>query len=472
MGNKKKGEGRNIATLQSEIKSYLAKKEKEAADKAFRLDDDIHEKYAESYADEDEQEKARERANGFEKDIVAMIAEKQRNGDNADYNEVAIAYFEDLLNSAPSDDKLSKEEKTKIEEENARIRIIYDYYFEKVNNKPEKKKGNPNLKENTQVPALEKETEDKEIIKKKHLDYLKKYENPNFREFLSDFDGGTGAGGAHLRIEGFNLDSGKVKCVLNDLKKEEIDIDELDRLLLKEYPYIVIENIVRKTKDVLEWLQEKNQETEQKPQEPQKEFRRIITLEEQRREQDLKNKFEQKYTNVLKTKRFNANGDELFIFEYKDDKARCFFTKKGNISPEKPSSEVSLAEMDAILKEYSYEKSGLKIELETQTETNDKENEKEKMIANLPEKLANIFLNSSARALESFRADLSGKNGGENFLDKYTSDEDKQQLLKLLVKPILRELIESKRKILTERFGFSQDNEKELETYIFGSIIK
>jgi len=346
----------------------------------FGFDDDIRAKYAESYIGEKEQEEARKRATKFENDIAAIIVEKQKNEGNVDYDKIALAYFEDLLDATPS------------EEEKAKIKIFYDHYVKKVNNKSEKKQAEPVKIELVKPnPVVTPETETAPIP-----------------------------------------------------KKEESE---------QGVPAIEISPVL-KTKPKLE--------------EPREGFRIIPPAE---KGQDLKNEFEQKHPNVLKKKRFNDKGDELFVLEYKDGKAKCFFTKKGNVDPEKPASEISLTEMDAILKEYTYEKSGSIIEPETQAKTNYIENKQEKMIANLPEKIINVFLKNASKALESFNADLSGKNGGENFIDKY-SNEDKQQLLKLLLKPVLQEFIESKRMVLAEEFGFSQDNENELLTYIFEASIK
>ncbi|KKP98170.1 MAG: hypothetical protein UR99_C0002G0004 [Candidatus Moranbacteria bacterium GW2011_GWD2_36_12] len=100
------------------------------------------------------------------------------------------------------------------------------------------------------------------------------------------------------------------------------------------------------------------------------------------------------------------------------------------------------------------------------------EKEKTEMVANISEKIANIFVRSAKKALESCEARLTGKDGEKGYLDKYDDPEDRQQFLMLLVKPVIRELIEAKKEALNDSFGFSKDNEKELLNYILEAIKK
>lgn len=62
------------------------------------------------------------------------------------------------------------------------------------------------------------------------------------------------------------------------------------------------------------------------------------------------NEPDQKYSNVLKTKRFNDKGDELYIQEYNEGKIKCFITEKGK----KPSPIIlSQSQFDDALRKYA-----------------------------------------------------------------------------------------------------------------------
>lgn len=76
---------------------------------------------------------------------------------------------------------------------------------------------------------------------------------------------------------------------------------------------------------------------------------KIIQPAKQEKGQDLKNEFEQKYPDILKTKRFNDKGEELYIQEYDKGKIKCFITENGKTFP----SYLSLTELDDALREYA-----------------------------------------------------------------------------------------------------------------------
>lgn len=278
------------------------------------------------------------------------------------------------------------------------------------------------------------------------------------------------------------------KLTLQKIEDLKFDIKELERKGEKGYE-ILAENKEKELKELESKINNSNKtketvefeigtktkpvkseptvpEPENKPRKPRAGFK-IIQPAKQEKGQDLENEFEQKYPDILKTKRFNEKGDELYIQEYDKGKIKCFITENGKTSP----IYLSLAQFDDALLKYARVEESIKKIIPAKEVNQGKKPEKEKMIANLPEKITNVFLQNATKVLKSFESDLSGKDGGENFLNKY-ANADKQQMLKLLVKPILQEFVDSKRKTLTEKFGFSEDNEKELISYVLESIIK
>lgn len=187
---------------------------------------------------------------------------------------------------------------------------------------------------------------------------------------------------------------------------------------------------------------------------------------EEEKGQDLKKEFEQKYPNILKKNRFrepNGNGGWVYIAEYdeKTGEVICRFGKDFGKNGKNKSIpvKIKLAEFDAVLKEYAYEKSAAATEPETQDEAGKEENENRENP--LTKEITYDTREKRKKELVEFE-EWGGKyweRAAEKFDWKGFDEEQKIGALKIMAEVFVRELIEEQ----SEFFEKEEAGEKSKE---------